>query len=129
MSTFSVRLRELRKGKQLSGEELGKVFSVTKTAISYWENGKTFPDEDTLKKMADYFNVSLDYLLGRTDDPDGEEEKVNKRNNNKEDEELIVLERARKNMSEEERKKMMDIFKAAFNEFFPEEEDGGDQNK
>lgn len=67
MSTFSKRLRELRKEKQLTGEDLGKVFNVTKTAISYWENGKTFPDELTIKQMADYFDVSTDFLLGVSD--------------------------------------------------------------
>lgn len=67
MSTFSKILRELRKEKQLTGEDLGKVFNVTKTAISYWENGKTFPDELTIKQMADYFDVSTDFLLGVSD--------------------------------------------------------------
>lgn len=67
MSTFSNRLRGLRKEKQLTGEELGKVFNVTKTAISYWENGKTFPDELNIKQLAEYFNTSTDYILGVSD--------------------------------------------------------------
>jgi len=67
MSNFAKRLRELRKEKGLTGEELGKKFSVTKTAVSYWENDKTFPDELTIKKLADFFECTTDYLLGRTD--------------------------------------------------------------
>ena len=67
MGTFGERLRMLRKEKGMTGQELGKVFNVTKTAVSNWENGNRFPDENILKKISDYFNVSIDYLLGRTD--------------------------------------------------------------
>lgn len=51
----------------MTGDELGKKFNVTKTAISYWENGKSFPDEETIKKFADFFQVSTDYILGNSD--------------------------------------------------------------
>lgn len=67
MKTFGQRLKELRKSKGLTGEQLGAIFNVTKTAISNWENGNRFPDENTLRKIAEFFNVTLDYLLGRTD--------------------------------------------------------------
>ena len=102
MSTFSKRLRELRKEKQLSGEELGKIFNVTKTAISYWENGKTFPDELTIKQISDYFNVSLDYLLGRS----------NIRNPYKEDKEEKTTIAAHGNYDElpDESKKQVDSY-------------------
>lgn len=66
MKMFGERLRELRLENKMTGEELGKAFNVTKTAISYWENGKSFPDEITLKKFADYFLVDLGYLLGKS---------------------------------------------------------------
>lgn len=67
MATFGERLKILRTEKEMTGEELGDIFNVTKTAISNWENGNRFPDEPVLIKLADYFNVSLDYLLGRVD--------------------------------------------------------------
>jgi len=67
MKTFGSRLKELRDDIDVTGDELGKVFHVTKVAISNWENRNRFPDEDMLNKIADYFNVTLDYLLGRTD--------------------------------------------------------------
>ena len=42
LKTFGERLRELRHENHITGDELGKKFNVTKTAISYWENGKSF---------------------------------------------------------------------------------------
>ena len=61
MKTFGERLRELRRENHMTGDELGKKFNVTKTAISYWENGKSFPDEETIKKFADFFQVNYLY--------------------------------------------------------------------
>lgn len=80
MTNFSNRLKNLRREKGLTGQELGEIFNVTKTAISYWENSKTFPDELTLKKMAEFFDVSLDYLLGRTDKRNLEEKSDSQEN-------------------------------------------------
>lgn len=67
MKNFSDRLKSLRKEKDLTGEQLGKIFNVTKTAVSYWESGKNFPGEDMVKKIAEYFEVSTDFLLGKSD--------------------------------------------------------------
>lgn len=67
LETFGQRLRKLRNEKGMYGEELGKILNVTKVAISKWENDLRFPDKDTLIKIAEYFNVSLDYLLGKSD--------------------------------------------------------------
>lgn len=63
--TFSEKLKELRIEKGLKQEELAKVLSVTQRKISYWETGKIEPDLLHLTKIADYFQVSVDYLLGR----------------------------------------------------------------
>jgi transcriptional regulator with XRE-family HTH domain len=67
LRTFGETVRQLREERNMTGEELGKVFHMSKSAISNWENGKRFPDEPTLNTVANYFGVSLDYLLGRTD--------------------------------------------------------------
>lgn len=69
MATFGSILKKLRNSKGLTGEDLGKKLNVTKMAISRYETDKRFPDKDTLVKLADYFDVTVDYLLGRTDDP------------------------------------------------------------
>lgn len=43
------------------------MFSTTDSAVSHWETGISFPDVNTLLKLSDYFGVSLDYLLGRSE--------------------------------------------------------------
>lgn len=64
---FGVRLRELRREKGLTMKELGKKFSLAESTISGYENGNRKPDLDMIDAFADYFEVSTDYLLGRTD--------------------------------------------------------------
>lgn len=66
MSKFGTRLKTLRNEFGYNQEELGKKFHVHKGTISKWENGINFPDENTLMGLADLFDVSVDYLLGRT---------------------------------------------------------------
>lgn len=63
---FKDRLRQLRTEKDLSQEALGKRFNVIKQTISSWETGSSRPDIDLACQLADFFNVSSDYLLGRT---------------------------------------------------------------
>lgn len=63
------RIRKLREDLKLTGCEFGKKLDVTKTAVSNWENGNRTPDIDTINKIADFCDVSADYLLGRTDNP------------------------------------------------------------
>lgn len=68
LNIFGSRLKSLREEKRMTGEELGKVFNVTKVAISNWESGNRSPHHEILSSIADYFDVSIDYLLGRTDE-------------------------------------------------------------
>ncbi|MFC0525815.1 helix-turn-helix domain-containing protein [Pontibacillus salicampi] len=63
------RLRELRKGTGLNQEEISKRFGVARTTYAMYEQGQRTPDYETLQKMADYFEVTTDYLLGRSDKP------------------------------------------------------------
>lgn len=67
MSTFSVRLRDLRKDKGISMKELAKEIDVTDAAVSNWENGINEPKLTYLIKLCLYFEVSADYLLGISD--------------------------------------------------------------
>lgn len=66
MATFGERLKELRKKKHLTQEQLGKTFYLNKSSISRYENGTQIPENELLQSIADYFDVSLDYLMGRT---------------------------------------------------------------
>src|SRR5690625_3473491 len=68
------RLRILRKQKRLTQEQLGKILHVSKVSISGYESGDRTPDTENLQKIADYFEVSVDYLLGRTDNPNPPDE-------------------------------------------------------
>lgn len=69
-----LKIRELRKAKKMTMKELGEVLGVAESTVSLYELGKREPDFETLRKIADYFNVSLDYLLGRDEYPISEEE-------------------------------------------------------
>lgn len=68
------KIKELRKNKKISQEQLGNAVGVSKMAISYFEKGKKAPSRETLEKIADYFDVTTDYLLGRSEDPELNEE-------------------------------------------------------
>lgn len=68
MATFSERLKELRKAKNMTQENFAKHFFITKSAVSKYENGVNTPESKLLQKIADYFEVSTDYLLGRSDE-------------------------------------------------------------
>ena len=66
---FGQRLRELRQKRQLTLEQLGTEFNVTKQTVSYWEKGDRLPPLDIATALAKYYAVSLDYLVGLSDDP------------------------------------------------------------
>lgn len=68
MRDFSEVLRELRKEKKVSQQALGKVLDISDRNIRFYESGEHRPDFDGLIKLADYFEVSLDYLVGRSDE-------------------------------------------------------------
>jgi len=66
---FAERLKQLRLQHGLTQKELAKVMGVSSSAVGMWEIGRNEPDYKTLKRLADFFKVSIDYLLGKTDDP------------------------------------------------------------
>lgn len=59
-------IKKLRQEKGLTQKQLAQEVHITQTAVSQWELGKTAPDKQTANKLADFFGVSLDFLLGRT---------------------------------------------------------------
>lgn len=66
MSSLSVRIKELRKEKKLTQEAFGALFGIKKSTVSMYENGNSSPDDELKGRIADYFDVSIDYLLGRS---------------------------------------------------------------
>lgn len=66
---FCERLKAERLKRKLTQAEVGENFKFPKQYISRWEKGEQEPNISTLVSLADYFNVSLDYLVGRSDEP------------------------------------------------------------
>lgn len=61
---FDERLKELRNAQNLNQVALGKILGVSKQCVSNWENNNIQPSIDMLVKIAEYFGVTTDYLLG-----------------------------------------------------------------
>ena len=100
------KLKELRKEKGISLKELGSIVGVAECTMSLYENGKRQPDYETLLKLAEYYGVSVDYIL-RGDD---ESERL--------PEELVILNRSARKMSPEKRKQLLEMAKLMFKEDF-----------
>jgi len=62
---FANRCKNLRLSQELSQVQLAEKLGVTKQSISNWENDNIMPSVEMLEKIADFFHVSTDYLLGR----------------------------------------------------------------
>lgn len=60
-------LKKLRKSKGLTQTEIAKFIGITQNSYSYWENDKVKIDNASILKLADFFDVSVDYLLGRNE--------------------------------------------------------------
>lgn len=65
--TFGQRLTDLREEKGIRQKELATLINVSPSTVSNYENNVHYPDVAILCQLADYFNVSTDYLLARTD--------------------------------------------------------------
>ena len=66
MSKFHLRLRELRHSRELSQQELANHLQISKSSVNMYERGEREPGLDTLETIADFFNVDIDYLTGKT---------------------------------------------------------------
>jgi len=67
MKIFAERLLELRKEKNISQAVLAKQLDVSFAVVCYWETDRSEPTAPNIVKIADYFGVTTDFLLGRTD--------------------------------------------------------------
>lgn len=63
---FSKILRSLRKARSLTQDELAERLCITKQALSHYERGTRYPKKETLEAIADFFDVGIDYLVGRS---------------------------------------------------------------
>lgn len=85
------KLRELRKKHKLSMKEFGTILGLSESTISLYETGKREPDISTLVRISEYFNISVDELLGRTHTHNINNESINEH-------EKLLLNAYRKNL-------------------------------
>ncbi|WP_438587647.1 helix-turn-helix domain-containing protein [Cetobacterium sp.] len=64
---FGDRLKDLRRDKDLTQAQLAKFLNISPSSIGMYEKNRRVPDTEILKKFAEYFKVSVDYLIGKTD--------------------------------------------------------------
>ena len=67
MATFAQRIKELRKEKKLKQQEFAEILGRSLRGYQCYEYGRHYPEVPGLLRIAEYFDVSLDYLMGRTD--------------------------------------------------------------
>lgn len=107
-SVNKFRLRDLRRENNLTGEQLASALNMKQSAISKWENGLQEPSKENLKKLAAYFHVSSDYLLGLTDErepykkPLKFEEALKILENTKRNDDIIKITNSIKNLSDDQ---------------------------
>lgn len=65
---FSLRLKGLRESHNLSQQSFANIINVSQSTVGMWESGKRTPDSEMLAKIADYFDISVDYLIGRSNE-------------------------------------------------------------
>ena len=69
MSSFNIRVKELSVSRKLSQQELANFLKISKSSVNMYERGEREPGLDTLENIADFFNVDMDYLMGKSDSP------------------------------------------------------------
>ena len=113
---FSKRVKDLREKAKLSMDQLAEKLGVSKSRVNMWENSGTIPRGDVLIRLAMYFGVSTDYLLGNDDDS------LISPTNTK----LSSLQRNLGKLNEAELNKAEGMLKAVFMDIFNDEEDDDD---
>ena len=105
---FSDNLKQLRKAKGITQTQFATEFNISAGTIAMWETGKRMPDTEMLRRIAQFFNVSIDYLLDNEKSPSNDTEELPK--------ELVILNRNAKNTTPENRKKLLEMAKIMFGE-------------
>lgn len=120
---LKTRLRELREEKELFQKDIAEMLNITTSAYGYYEQGKRDPDTQTLEKLADFYKVSIDYIMGRTDNRTSTADEISDSvsddpellefwNELKEREDLKLLFKQTRNLSPKDVKQVIRIIKA-----------------
>lgn len=75
-------LRIIREKRNINQQKIAVELEISQESISKYENGNAFPSKEILIKLADYLNCSIDYLLGRTDNPNLNKDKISTEDEN-----------------------------------------------
>lgn len=70
MNTFNNRIKQIRKDRNLTQKQTAEILNITERNYQYYESGQREPNLKTLVSIATEFDVSIDYLVGRTDNPE-----------------------------------------------------------
>jgi len=111
---LSSRLKELRMKAGLTQDELAEKLELKQSTIGMIETNKRSTSSDTIIKLADFFNTSVDYLLGRTDDPNPILDKANTNFSP----EIRKIARAGEKMTPDKSQRMLKILQNVFPEEF-----------
>lgn len=110
---FMTKIRQLRKEKNLTMEQLAMAIGVTKSRVNMWENNGTVPRQDALIRISKYFQVSTDDLLGNVQEYG-------------EDVVMHTLQRNLKKLNTAQLRKANELMKLLFSDVWIDEEDHGD---
>jgi transcriptional regulator with XRE-family HTH domain len=110
---FAERLEELMEKKGVTPYKVSKDTGIGQSTFTRWKQQEILPDGANLLKLSQYFNVSSDYLLGKTDDPSSVSASAG-------DVKIDILARAARNMTEEEKDKLIEMAKVLFRKAFDE---------
>lgn len=103
------KINYLLEKNNLKQKDLTDYLGIEKSVFSSWKNGKSKSYSKYIAEIAQFFNVSIDYLLDNGKSPSGEFEEL-------QDDDLIILNRNAKNLTPEQRKQLLDIAKVMFKE-------------
>lgn len=103
------KIKELRNRKGLYQQELADIMNVSKSTIAMWETNKREPSSEMLVALANFFECSTDYLMGRDVKFNLEETTTD---------ELVILNRNAKKLSPKKQKKLLDMARLMFKEEF-----------
>lgn len=107
-SDYSIKI-----GRKFTQQGLSQELGITRSYLGDIESGRTKPNKDLLKKIADFFNIDIEYFYNENPqnkhDEDNEEIKDN---------DIRRIERARKKMNPEQKERMMKILESVFDDFF-----------
>lgn len=123
MSVYN-RIKDLANERQMTVAELERLLDLSKGSVGKW--AKSSPGGDKIKRIADYFNVTTDYLLGRESYEDMKLKQARWdfiKEEGLESEEFYAIQRKAKTLNKEDQERLLQLMKLTFQELKNEEDD------